>query len=289
MKELYDIEVMSHPAFFTQTQENVRYHFWDDKPISLHGHKHFEFFVVTENKLIHQFNGQKRILQKGTLGLIRPGDIHKMYAYKDEYCIHFNLSVAPSLFENLCQIVSPDLFNLINTQTEMITYVLSPEEYAYFDYAIKTAQVSKEEISQKNQPAIMRVMVHTFLLYLNSRLSIQSEQKVLPPWLNEFLEQLSNPEIFSLPLSKIYSLSTYSQPRLNTLFHEYTGTTLIDYITKQKVNYACNLLKTTTYKILTISNMTGFRSLSRFNCVFKNVTGKTPSQYREMYSIIALR
>lgn len=282
MKKANSIKMMSFPDFFTPTQEDVRYHFWKSKPVRQHSHDFFEFFVITENQLIHTLNGQKRKLAQGCLGIVRPGDSHQLQPYKNEKCEHFNLSVSPLLFKKLCSLVSPDLYERIFNQNSMIVYKMNDEEYANFNYIIKTAQVSKQELSQKSQPAIMRVLTHTFLVYLHNFLSTvqNTDKNSVPDWFTEFLEKLNHPEIFTKPLSKIYSLSSYSQPRLNTLFHNYMGTTLIDYVTNRKVSYACNLLKTTNYKILTICGMTGFNSISRFNFVFKAVMNMTPTEYR---------
>jgi len=288
MKQNDTVKMMSFPDFFTQTKENVRYHIWENKPVRQHSHDFFEFFVITENRLVHTFNGQKLTLTKGCLGLVRPGDTHQLQPFENEKCAHFNLSVSPSLFSTLCSLVSSDLYDRITTQTKVIIYKMNAKEYANFNYVINKAQVSKQELSQKNEPAIMRVLTHTFLLYLHTLLSSleQTTEKVLPDWFTNFLELLNEPEVFNKPLSKIYALSSYSQPRLNTLFRAYTGTTLIDYITKRKISYACNLLKTTNYKILTICDMTGFNSISRFNFVFKSIMNVKPTEYREKNSTL---
>lgn len=288
MKKLNNAKMMSCPDFFTDTEENVRYHFWESKPVRQHSHDFFEFFVITENRLIHTFNDQKSILSKGSLALIRPNDTHKLQPCSNEKCEHFNLSVSPILFKKLCSIVSQDLYERIVKQTDMIVYKMNHEEYDSFNHIIKTAQVSRQELSQKEQPAIMRLLTHFFLLYLNNHLSTikNTNHKILPDWFTIFLEQLNNPEVFNKPLSKIYSMSSYSQPRLNTLFKRYTGTTIIDYITNRKISYACNLLKTTNYKILTICEMAGFHSTSRFNYLFKTITQMMPSEYRNKYSFL---
>ena len=284
MQKEHTIDIMHHDTLFTKNGSNIRYHFWKDEPTSLHRHECYEFFVVTENRLVHQFNGKSRVLETGTLGLLRPGDVHQLRSFRNEPCVHFNLSVSSTLFENLCMIINPNLFDLVASQTEMILYTLNTAEYDYFWHIIQLAQVSTEKLGQRDHPAMMRVMAHNFLLYLSLHWQTKSDKNNLPSWLSEFLTKLSLPEVFCLPMAKIYALSGYSQPRLNTLFRQYMGTTLISYITQQKTNYACTLLRTTNYKVVTICGLAGFNSISRFNYVFKDLTGLTPTQYQEKYS-----
>lgn len=279
-------KILTYSIFHNNDRSNVRYHFWSNTPTSVHQHDHYEFFVVTKNKLIHQFNGEIRILEKCTLSLSRPNDVHQLRKYRNEPNEHFNLAVSKTLFENLCSIVNPNLLEWIQQQTNMFSYTLQPAEYDYFLHITRAAQVIPEQTNQDFYPSLMQLLAHAFLTHFNTQQQEESTAKSRsePPWLTAFLNKLSKPEIFNLPLTDIYRLSGYSQPRLNTLFHQYVDTTLINYLTQQKIQYACNLLKTSNYKIIAISEMTGFNSICRFNFAFKSITGLTPTQYRDKYT-----
>ena len=115
------------------------------------------------------------------------------------------------------------------------------------------------------------------------------EQKTLfdetyPAWLNEFVLCISNPKSFGKPMSELVVTTPYSYSRLSTLFKEYVGTTIVDYINEKKMVYAKRLLQTTTLTILQISEMIGYSSLSSFNHLFKKSFGITPSEYRNRKS-----
>ena len=74
-----------------------------------------------------------------------------------------------------------------------------------------------------------------------------------------------------------------SHSYLCKIFKKNTGGTLISYINKQKMRYAEELLLTTDYTILQISSMTGFRCYSRFLSLFKQLHGKTATEYRKKH------
>ena len=67
---------------------------------------------------------------------------------------------------------------------------------------------------------------------------------------------------------------------LSKTFHKETGTTLNDFIIRMKVDEASHLLENPSLTISAISDMLAFSSQSYFTRVFKELTGKTPKQFR---------
>ena len=65
------------------------------------------------------------------------------------------------------------------------------------------------------------------------------------------------------------------------LFKEKTGYTVKDYIIKEKIKLAKELLATTNMSISIISLKTGFGNFSHFSRTFKKCEGITPNDYRE--------
>ena len=279
MESINGVYISKYENSLHEGNVNIRYHFWQNKRVGPHVHDHFEFFLVTENRLVHIFNEEERVLEKGTLCLLRPGDIHRLHAYQNEPCQHFNIAISKLVFEELCHLLSPSLYSSIMQETNLICCNLQLEEFAFFNYLTD----KKNQTSTQRSP-IMMTVAQTFLLYVQAHLLTQQRNSASwPQWFTEFLEKISGPSVFCQPLSTIYPLSPYSQTRLNTLFHQYTNTTLIEYITKQRINYACNLLTSTNYKMSYISSLVGFGSVSAFNHVFKKLTNVAPMQYKKLH------
>lgn len=68
---------------------------------------------------------------------------------------------------------------------------------------------------------------------------------------------------------------------ISQLFKKEKGVTFTEYLTELRINYACRLLSTTTVTVTEIAEKTGFSDYYYFTRVFKKVTGKTPSVFRE--------
>lgn len=71
---------------------------------------------------------------------------------------------------------------------------------------------------------------------------------------------------------------------VSQLFKRQTGEKFTDYITRLKLNYACNLLKSTDLPVADVADRVGFSDYYYFSRVFKKLVGDTPSGYREKNS-----
>ena len=70
---------------------------------------------------------------------------------------------------------------------------------------------------------------------------------------------------------------------VSRLFKEATGKGFKEYITDKRLEYARELLQTTTYTVAEISTMSGFENTVYFSTVFKTKYGLPPTQYRKKH------
>ena len=67
---------------------------------------------------------------------------------------------------------------------------------------------------------------------------------------------------------------------LSTLFHREMGLTLTEYIRKQRIETAKNMLLDSEYSYAEIAALLAFSSQSHFTRVFREETGYTPKAYQ---------
>ena len=72
-----------------------------------------------------------------------------------------------------------------------------------------------------------------------------------------------------------------SRTSLANRFKALVGTTMFDYLTKIRLQKACNLLKTTSIPVYSIAEKSGYQSEISFNKVFKHHFTLTPGKYRK--------
>ena len=71
---------------------------------------------------------------------------------------------------------------------------------------------------------------------------------------------------------------------LATLFKQETGMTVIEYLTRFRIDSACALLSQTDYTYLQIALSLGFCTQSYFTKVFREHVGCTPKNYRQQHT-----
>lgn len=69
-----------------------------------------------------------------------------------------------------------------------------------------------------------------------------------------------------------------------TLFKKETGITINNYMNLVRINMMIQLLYYTDMNISTLSKMCGFQSVSHFNRTFRQFTGYSPSEYKQVLS-----
>jgi AraC-like DNA-binding protein len=86
-----------------------------------------------------------------------------------------------------------------------------------------------------------------------------------------------------LSLSKVGKAANISRNHLSEKFKQVTGINFVDYVARTRFEKARDLLLNSNRRISEIAFAVGFQSLSQFNRVFKKLTGKSPTQFREAH------
>ena len=72
-----------------------------------------------------------------------------------------------------------------------------------------------------------------------------------------------------------------SRTSLANRFKQLVGTTMFDYLTRIRLQKACNLFRTTDLPVYSIAEKSGYQSEISFSKAFKQHLGMTPGQYRK--------
>ncbi len=153
-------------------------------------------------------------------------------------------------------------------------------------------QVSKIMLQLPYQDRMKRLMLFYEILHiignsqsftlLASEAYVKSKFETSNTRVNNIHEFLMNNYREEINLEEIAELVHLAPASVCRFFKSATGQTIFNYLNKIKVDYACNLLMNTDLNIVDISYDCGFNNLSHFNKQFKQITGKTPSQYRKL-------
>lgn len=109
----------------------------------------------------------------------------------------------------------------------------------------------------------------------------KNEQKnELVEWTKNYIYQNLHSDIVIGELGQKIGVNT---SYLSDLFHKVEGTTIQQYICKEKIRLAENMLRYSDYEVKEIASYLSFCSQSYFGNIFRQQTGMTPARYRKKY------
>ncbi len=281
--ELTVIEHKFYNADFPFPEKGVKFNWCHQNTTSLHEHDFYEFIVITDGKVKHFHNSKTSIASKKMLFLVKPGELHQFLPHNDNPAKHINFGITPQTLAELSFTVwQEDILQKINDWKLPNNLILPQKDFEFIQSSIDRLNLFSSE--SQSTHAVIKSIILELLIFLSHKM--ESHERLTnshhrPEWLNSFLETLNHPNVFTLKLKDIYPLAPYSQSMLNIHFNKYVGSTLIAYITKLKINYACTLLRYTESSPLEISSKLAYDSLSHFNRVFKKIMGISPVEYRK--------
>ena len=271
------IKAFTHKDFYLPSL-NFNFHVWDHPTTTLHTHSDFyEIFFVTKGPIHYTINGKKVILNEKDLSIIRPSDLHVFHqATPNKKTQHVNIACRSEYFQLLTASIHPALLHKIDTSADYIIVPLSDSDYRHLNFLKRKVNLCpSDDIAQKNT-AINLLFFNALSIFA---LNTPSENSY-PKWLSALLQNVSSPDFINKSTNDLYALCPYSIPVVIKTFKQYLHMTPVEFLTKMKINYACNLLTNTDYSTATIAQKLGYASLSHFNHVFKKIKNATPSQYR---------
>jgi AraC family transcriptional regulator len=103
----------------------------------------------------------------------------------------------------------------------------------------------------------------------------------LTPWRLRLIDERLNDLQSPATLSDLSALCKMSVRQLTRGFRLSRGQSIGDYITERRIDHAKSML-TTDESVKSIAYQLGYASSSSFACAFRNSTGQSPRDYREL-------
>lgn len=251
------------------------FHWWDAEFTSMHNHDYYEFFIITSGCTNHILNHHSQRLEAKTFCLLHPQDLHQFTPIPGERCIHINLSVTPKKLQELCDSIGISLDQCLTNTNPM--FQLSDEEFSFFKQHARELNCIPESEEEYRSMIIFEMLLHGIILLNKQRFTLPT---TAPEWFQHLLQKIHSPEYLDCHAADIYALAGYSPPIVIQYFREYTGETVISYLTKLKINSAKMMLSSSNLTILDIAGRLGYNSQNHFSKNFKKATGVSPSKYR---------
>lgn len=149
------------------------------------------------------------------------------------------------------------------------------------DYWRKNPLRLWSDIQAYDTAEALQEQVETWLLQINAELQEAPRNQVLQLAERYIREHVAEPLTVQTIAEQVY----VSPEWLSTLFRKHYDMTVLDYITRLRMEKAKTLLQDVGLKIYQISGMTGYKDTVYFSRLFRKHTGLTPAEYRNQRGI----
>lgn len=229
-----------------------------------------QIFYIDEQKQIHSVSVDdsnirekwKKMLMdgKGDVLCIQLRGIFRRMIDSGE----MNRATMVFIYHNVIQIV----YSVLAEYNISAQQLLQQFEEGYAD-----AVASSEKMEKYLEKIIMAA-----LEYIRS---VRHQEGVIGK-IKKYIDEHLDEDLSRNTLAKVACLNPNYLARL---FHSKTGDSLVDYITKRKMEKVKKLLLTTDLSVSQIALMLGYTNMPYFSKVFKKETGCSPIEYRRQNSL----
>lgn len=178
------------------------------------------------------------------------------------------------------------LFSKLNLENYMIFHNLDCDSLSYSMSQMYYLAINNDMTSKLNNSALTYKLLID--IYTQSEQGINSAKDAYAG--NSFLYAKRYIDQFymnRLSQSEIAKAAGITPQHLCRLFKNNLHMTPVRYLNEVRVKQAQILLQKTSLSIVQIGEKTGFTTSHYFSSTFRTITGKTPSQYREIARIAA--
>ena len=266
---VYDISISHVPAYF-----------------GLHWHHYIEIVLAQDNGIIYEVNGETFPLKPGDLLFIWPGELHAVSTTNKEHRL-IMLQLDADFLEKRVDFQS---VAYLFYQIRLLNANNFPEIEKLRGFLTELRRLSLSDISFSELRGC--VLLYQFFILLGENLSVPTEtaapQKTgpfrtgtPPDGCCMYLDLKSLHRTGSL--EEASKVAGFSRCHFSKLFRAYTGLSFTDFVTRERLHIAENLLKKPDLTITEVSLESGFNSISTFNRVFLKSKNVSPTDFRQMY------
>ncbi len=277
---LYDIDNYSEPHKI----KIAAYYFrnWENYKMQPHSHGRIEIMYVAGGKCSIEVIQNEFLLTAGDMILIDAGISHRI-KMDDERCRMMNLEF---MFEKT--VAKPDMGELLGDGFLASDFFRDKKEFAVFsDGADIYPYISTilSELSSKGDERLVQLQAAQILIktaHLYDKKSRMPKAKHIV-YINKAIDYIKLNYHEEIMAEDVAKASGMNKNYLQRKFREHTGYTIANYINRERITKAKQLLENTDIPIADLCLYVGINSRQYFTALFSKLEGISPQKYRKNF------
>ena len=274
---------MEQKYYFKEAERSLdyadfNYDFWSSGSYARHTHMdYYEIVVATAETFINKVNGIDIPLSKKEVLIIPPGITHSLICAGESKATHHKLAIKRNCFECFIRAKKHLASALMGTEPYLITL----DEATFTVLSGLLSSIDKDCFDEKFL-LIVKTVLH--IIACASLIRSESEgysENTVTAYCKDAINKIDSYTFISYSVSDIYRNYPVSHSTLCKEFKRLTSKTPHDYLAEKKMEYAKNMVLTTSLSMTEIAELIGFDSGSHFIRKFSKVYGISPLKYRK--------
>ncbi|MBO6193276.1 MAG: AraC family transcriptional regulator [Clostridiales bacterium] len=257
---------------------------WERVP---HYHEDIEIVTVKEGYMAYSVNGKTLMLNEGDTLVVNSNQIHYSMCVDDKIAKYVIFIVHPSI-----------LMSSVTVEMEAIRPIIDNPELPYLRFRYIN-NFTKEMYDlmidlpdyRHNAFEITKRLFLMWELFMKkiSEYGQMTEETGYDPRMMSFktmLHFMNNNYKESLTLEQIANTGNVSKSQCNNLFNQFVGESPINYLMHLRSRKVAEHLRSGSFTLKQIAEMTGFNGVSYMSETFKKFFGQSPRDYKKQWSRI---
>ncbi|WP_303798066.1 AraC family transcriptional regulator [Ruminococcus flavefaciens] len=253
----------------------------------VHWHNAVELIMPIKNEYTVTVNAMDYLVPENDVLIIPPGELHSMPAipgrriiFQCDNSILGEISALEPVMRSLNVPV------LINGDMDKELHVL----------AKKTMLDILSLYNSKSELADVKIYVKVIELFMALREYQLVQQKIVMDCDDEKIDEYSekfgtvlkyidNNFMYDITLEQLADVAGYSKYHFSRIFKQYNSMSYLQYINARRTKAAELLLLDPSIPITEVAMRSGFKSLTTFNRIFKEIKHCTPTDFKKLYAL----
>ena len=253
----------------------------------VHWHNAVELIMPIKNEYTVTVNAMDYLVPENDVLIIPPGELHSMPAipgrriiFQCDNSILGEISALEPVMRSLNVPV------LINGDMDKELHVL----------AKKTMLDILSLYNSKSELADVKIYVKVIELFMALREYQLEQQKIVMDCDDEKIDEYSekfgtvlkyidNNYMYDITLEQLADVAGYSKYHFSRIFKQYNSMSYLQYINARRTKAAELLLLDPSIPITEVAMRSGFKSLTTFNRIFKEIKHCTPTDFKKLYAL----
>lgn len=259
---------------------------YDNEAYPIHWHNAVEIIMPLENFYIVNSIDRKYVIPMYDVLIIPPAELHSMPAVPGHrlilQCDNSVLADIPAFEPVMRGLASPMLIDssldkslhCLAKKTMLNIYELNGRKSELADVKIYIALIN------------LLVAVREFKIE-QAKISLNCDDTKIDEYSEKFglvMKYIDANYMYDISLEQLADVAGYSKYHFSRIFKQYNSISYLQYINARRIKNAEILLLNPDISITEVAMRSGFKSLTTFNRIFKEIKHCTPTDFKKLYS-----